>query len=66
METLKSLSTNDTAEWVDLTDSRESVVGKVLVAVKFEEKVLTCFSKEAPERRLEKTDAGEKEVRTCK
>ena len=62
LETLKSLSTKDTAEWVDLTDSRESVVGKVLVSVKFEEKVMTCFSKQPPERRLERAnEAGEKE-----
>lgn len=51
LETLKSLNTNEEYEWVDLTDSRDSVVGKVCINVKFDERVVTCFSKKSPESR---------------
>jgi hypothetical protein len=60
LETLKSLNTNDDYEWFDLTDSRDSVVGKVSINVKFDEKVMTCFSKQSPESR-QRIEVDEKE-----
>ncbi|GMH73495.1 hypothetical protein TrLO_g10599 [Triparma laevis f. longispina] len=60
LETLKSLNTNEEYEWVDLTDSRDSVVGKVCINVKFDERVMTCFSKKSPESR-QRIEVEEKE-----